>query len=32
MDESKQGAVQARDPKVETAIHHWAPRFVANGV
>ena len=23
---------KAVDPRVATAIHHWAPRFVANGV
>ncbi len=25
-------ATRARDPRVETAISHWAPRFISNGV
>ena len=25
-------ATGARDPRVETAISHWAPRFISNGV
>ena len=25
-------ATNARDPRVETAISHWAPRFISNGV
>lgn len=31
MDQSSQSSV-ARDARVEAAVHHWAPRFVANGV
>ena len=25
-------ATQGKDPRVTSAIHHWAPRFVSNGV
>ena len=25
-------ATNTRDPRVETAISHWAPRFISNGV
>lgn len=34
MDHAQTGATPARtqDTRVQSAIHHWAPRFVANGI
>ncbi|MGQ0525019.1 MAG: alpha/beta hydrolase family protein [Betaproteobacteria bacterium] len=32
MNSPHQQTALAKDPRVETAINHWAPRFVANGV
>jgi dienelactone hydrolase len=32
MNSPHQETAVAKDPRVETAINHWAPRFVANGV
>ncbi len=31
-DQAVAEAAARKDPRVEAAISHWAPRFVANGV